>query len=670
MNRHTTPVVLLAAILAALIPALAGPRAASATSATRSSTAATETTTATTTSIPVQRIYGTDAIGTSIAISQAEFPGGGSAHAVVLARSDFFADALAGGPLAARVGGPLLITPGASLSSTLDPRVQAEIQRVLAPGGTVYILGGDLALSSQIDTTLQGLGFLTQRIAGSDEFATAVDVADQLDHPPIIFEATGLSFQDALSAVPAAIQLGGVILLTNGNQQAPETAAYLSQYPGNARYAIGGPLAAYGADPAATPVYGQDAYGTSAAVAQRFFPAASSFGAATGTSYSDALSGGVFMGSRGPLLLVDPSGPLPPTIASYLSGISTWQQGYLFGGSLAVGNDVQSELESPQSSPAPAPTPTPTPTPTPAPTSVAVTTASLPNGTVGTSYSATLSATGGTPPYSWIVSSGSLPSGLTLSANGLVSGTPTTSGTSSFTVQVTDSSSPTPQQASQAFSIAISAPQVPTSLNPNWSGYVTTGSSFTGITSTFNVPSLFAGTPANEQMSEWVGIDGYGNSSLIQAGIALYPDPTNLNYFEIEPWWEILPEYPSIVGIRSVVVHPGDEITVTIGQLNGSTWGIELTDDTDGQNFVTDQTYSGPETTAEWIVEAPTVNGSIVSLAPFNPAVAFTNDRYTGTASTLTELFLDQENEQVATPSTLSTAGFSVAYGSTAPPAP
>src|SRR6202167_2542571 len=107
--------------------------------------------------VSVQRIYGTDAIGTSIAASQAEFPTAGSAKAVVLARSDFFADALAGGPLAAKLGGPLLITPGASLSTTLDPRVQAEIQRVLPVGDTIDILGGDLALSPDIDVGLQGL---------------------------------------------------------------------------------------------------------------------------------------------------------------------------------------------------------------------------------------------------------------------------------------------------------------------------------------------------------------------------------------------------------------------------------------------------------------------------------------------------------------------------------
>ncbi len=293
------------------------------------------------------QIYGTDAIGTSIAVSETEFPSAGSANAVVLARSDFFADALAGGPLAAKFGGPLLITPGADQSSSIDPRVLAEIQRVLPVGKTVYILGGDLALSPSIDTTLQGLGYVTQRIAGSDEYGTAVNIAQALGNPTTIFEATGLSFQDALSAVPAAIETGGAILLTDGPVEPLATGLYLLSHPGDTRYAIGGPLAAAGADPEATAVYGQDIFGTSAAVATQFFPGAAIYGAATAVDFPDALAGGVFMatgGRTGPLLLVSPSAPLPASISSYLGTLAAGTMGDVFGGPLAVGPDVLEAL--------------------------------------------------------------------------------------------------------------------------------------------------------------------------------------------------------------------------------------------------------------------------------------------------------------------------------------
>jgi hypothetical protein len=74
-------------------------------------------------------------------------------------------------------------------------------------------------------------------------------------------------------------------------------------------------------------------------------------------------------------------------------------------------------------------------------------TGTLPVGTVGVAYSYTLKATGGTPPYSYALTAGSLPPGLTLNSDGTISGTPTKPGASSFTVTATDSAS-TPATAS------------------------------------------------------------------------------------------------------------------------------------------------------------------------------------------------------------------------------
>jgi hypothetical protein len=93
---------------------------------------------------------------------------------------------------------------------------------------------------------------------------------------------------------------------------------------------------------------------------------------------------------------------------------------------------------------------------------LAVSTASLPGGRVGTSYSQTLSGTGGTSTFTWQVSSGTMPSGLTLSTAGSISGTPTASGTSSFVVTMTDGHSQT-TTASLSIAIAakVSGPKVP-----------------------------------------------------------------------------------------------------------------------------------------------------------------------------------------------------------------
>jgi hypothetical protein len=92
---------------------------------------------------------------------------------------------------------------------------------------------------------------------------------------------------------------------------------------------------------------------------------------------------------------------------------------------------------------------------------LSITTTTLPNAVVGTAYNAPLQATGGTPPYTWTVATGSsLPSWLTLSGSGTtwaLSGTPTATASVGFTLTVTDSTVPTHQSVNQAFSFNIAA---------------------------------------------------------------------------------------------------------------------------------------------------------------------------------------------------------------------
>ena len=96
-------------------------------------------------------------------------------------------------------------------------------------------------------------------------------------------------------------------------------------------------------------------------------------------------------------------------------------------------------------------------------TAPVITTTSLPNGTVAVAYSQTLAATGGTSPYTWAVASGSLPSGLSLSTAGAIAGKPSATGTSSFTVQLTDATGVT---ASQKLTLTIVASLTITTPSP------------------------------------------------------------------------------------------------------------------------------------------------------------------------------------------------------------
>ncbi|MGA9565601.1 MAG: putative Ig domain-containing protein [Candidatus Korobacteraceae bacterium] len=88
---------------------------------------------------------------------------------------------------------------------------------------------------------------------------------------------------------------------------------------------------------------------------------------------------------------------------------------------------------------------------------LSISTTSLTAGSVGVPYGATLAAVGGVSPYTWSLTSGSLPAGLTLSTSGFITGTPTAQGTQSFTVQVSDSATPA-STASASLSLTITGP--------------------------------------------------------------------------------------------------------------------------------------------------------------------------------------------------------------------
>jgi len=90
--------------------------------------------------------------------------------------------------------------------------------------------------------------------------------------------------------------------------------------------------------------------------------------------------------------------------------------------------------------------------------SLVITSASLPAGTVGSAYAQTLAASGGVAPYTWSVVGGGLPAGLTLGTAGVLSGTPTAAGTSTFTVSVADSASHT---ASVSLSLLVNTTTIP-----------------------------------------------------------------------------------------------------------------------------------------------------------------------------------------------------------------
>ncbi len=203
--------------------------------------------------------------------------------------------------------------------------------------------------------------------------------------------------------------------------------------------------------------------------------------------------------------------------------------------------------------------------------------------------------------------------------------------------------------------------------SPTWSGYVVGPGPYTGVAGTFNVPTL-ASTPTVTFVDEWVGLDGVGSASLIQAGVAETYDPVT-NEVSAEAWWQVLPAYSLSQRIETVSVTPGDRITVTIQQVSGTLWSIALANETTGETFTTRQAYQGPGSTAEWIVEAPAgPDGTAQTLGVFSPAVQFTGLQADGPVSTVTAWTMVQGGTAVSAPSARTADGFSVSHVAT--PAP
>jgi len=96
---------------------------------------------------------------------------------------------------------------------------------------------------------------------------------------------------------------------------------------------------------------------------------------------------------------------------------------------------------------------------------VVISPTSLPNGTVGAPYSQLISASGGTAPYTFTVTSGTLPPGLGLGASGALSGPPTAAGTFNFTVTAKDTNGLT---VSQSYAVVISSAPVPAPAVDRW----------------------------------------------------------------------------------------------------------------------------------------------------------------------------------------------------------
>jgi hypothetical protein len=151
----------------------------------------------------------------------------------------------------------------------------------------------------------------------------------------------------------------------------------------------------------------------------------------------------------------------------------------------------------------------------------------------------------------------------------------------------------------------------------DWSGYVVASDLnapqplVTDINASWIVPAVSV-SQGDSYSAIWIGIGGQFDGTLIQAGT----EQDSIGRLgKYSAWYELL--HHSAVTIDSLSISPGDRITASISLLNSNTsmWSIEIHDG--GQAFKKNVVYLSSMLSADWIVERPTVNNQLTTLANF-----------------------------------------------------
>jgi N-acetylneuraminic acid mutarotase len=210
------------------------------------------------------------------------------------------------------------------------------------------------------------------------------------------------------------------------------------------------------------------------------------------------------------------------------------------------------------------------------------------------------------------------------------------------------------------------------SSSSNWSGYSRLTGFYTKVTSIWVVPVATDCGGGDTSSSAWAGIDGANNADLIQTGTDSDCTSGSPSY---RAWWEILPSAATFLNSFLYPVNPGDTMYAEIRKISGSNWNITLKNLTQNWSFSTNQTYTGPQASVEWIVEAPTVGGSIATLANYGQ-MSFINNTQNDVnpnhtyATDSVELFQGGSVVSIASTPSANRNAFTVAYGSIAPTPP
>ncbi len=136
----------------------------------------------------------------------------------------------------------------------------------------------------------------------------------------------------------------------------------------------------------------------------------------------------------------------------------------------------------------------------------------------------------------------------------------------------------------------------------NWGGYAATGSGFTSVSATWTEASATCNS-TNDLYAPWVGIDGYGSSTVEQTGVATDCSSGSPVH---QAWYEMYPKSPVYLSLSSYPVSAGNVIHASVTYIGNRKYTLTLTNSSRGWTFSTTQTVSARRASAEVIIESPT----------------------------------------------------------------
>lgn len=293
----------------------------------------------------IVRLAGDDRYATAAAVSKQFDPG---VPVAFVASGLGFADALAAGPAAAKLGGPVLLVTGTSI----PPSTQAELER-LDPQ-RIIVVGGESVVSAAVTGALGAFAPTVERIGGSDRYDTSRKVAMRAfgeGGSVTAYVASGLNFPDAVSAGAAAAHRAAPVLLVNGANGEVDAATKqtLGDLGAVSLHIIGGTAVVHpGIESSLATMTGvtvtrhggDDRFDTSHLVNADAFDQSTVAFIASGLNFPDALAGAAYAGSLDAPLFLAPGGCVTSWVVNDLQWMNV-QRVVLLGGPAVLSLPVE-----------------------------------------------------------------------------------------------------------------------------------------------------------------------------------------------------------------------------------------------------------------------------------------------------------------------------------------